>query len=381
MKILHLITDLDIGGTEMMLYKLLSKIDRSRFQHSVISMTKGGTLHHLIEDLGVPVKSLGMHYGVPNPICLYHLFRQLRKERPILLQTWLYHSDLLGLLAGKLARVPYIAWNVRCSNMEMQHYSWISALVLRSLTVLSPIPQAVVVNSESGLKVHEKLGYRPRRWIKIPNGFDTDRFRFDAEARVAFRKELSLSSDTLLVGMVARFDPMKDHSNFFRGASLLLEKFVNVHFVLVGHSVDATNGEIVRDIHATGRVGNFHLLGERKDIHRIMAALDIATSSSRSEGFPNAIGEAMACGTPCVVTDVGDSALLVGDTGRIVPPKNPEGLANAWQQIIELGDEGRNNLGTAARRRIEENFSLPIVVAHYEKFYEESIAHVRSCRF
>jgi glycosyltransferase involved in cell wall biosynthesis len=188
---------------------------------------------------------------------------------------------------------------------------------------------------------------------------------------------LNVSDQDTLIGLIARYDPMKDHDNFLKAASFLARDNPSVHFVLVGYKVDKNNKTIMRTINESGHEGHFHLLGERGDIPRIIPALDIVTSSSSSEGFPNTIGEAMACGVPCVVTDVGDSALLVGDTGKVVPPRNPQSLADGWREIIELGNEDQRRLGMAARRRIEKEFTLPAVVARYEEFYQQAIANVR----
>jgi glycosyltransferase involved in cell wall biosynthesis len=375
--ITHLITDLEIGGAEMMLYKLLSQMDRSRFQNSVISMVGNGPLARKIKKLEIPVYTLDMNFGVLNPRGLFRLVRLLRKQRPVVLQTWLYHADFLGLLAGKLARLPHIVWNVRCSDMDMQHYSRVSALVIRILAALSSIPEAVVVNSESGCEFHKRLGYRPRSWVLINNGFDLDRFCPDETAKVKFRQELGLSHDAILIGLVARFDPMKDHATFLKAAHLLLEKDNRVLFVLAGKDITWENKKLTTAIQ-TGKYGkHFHLLGERDDVAHVMAALDMATSSSSSEGFPNTIGEAMACGVPCVVTDAGDSALLVGDTGMVVPIKNPQALAEGWDQMIKLAGSGRSKLGKAARCRIEEQFSLPTSVKCYEELYQRSADNVR----
>jgi glycosyltransferase involved in cell wall biosynthesis len=364
----------------MTLYKLLSRMDRSRFRNSVVSMTDNGPIVSKIRELGIPVFTLGMNFGVPNPLGLFRLVRLLRKQRPVLLQTWLYHADFLGLLAGKLARLPQVVWNVRCSDMDMQRYSKVSALVIRILATLSSVPEAVVVNSESGCEFHKRLGYRPRRWVLIHNGFDLDHFCPDAVARIRFRQELGLPEDAMLIGLVARFDPMKDHATFLKAAHLLLENDNRVHFVLVGRDITWEKINLTAAIQSGHYSERFHLLGERDDVSHIMAALDMATSSSSSEGFPNTIGEAMACGVPCVVTDAGDSALLVGDTGRVIPINNSQALAEGWKQMLNLNGSERRQLGIAARCRIEEKFSLSTIVTRYEEFYQRSVNNVRNRR-
>jgi len=369
-KILHLISDLSTGGAEMMLHKLVAKMERSKFLNVVVSMTDRGSLGDQIESVGVPVFTLEMRRGVPNPFAMLQLRRLLMKERPQILQTWLYHSDLLGVLVGKFSGVPVIAWNVRCSDMDFSRYPFTSKLVFRLLARLSRLPDAVIVNSYEGRRCHEVLGYAPRQWSVIPNGFDLDQFRPDPSARLKFREELKLPEDAVLIGMIARFDAMKDHENLFRAMQLMRQRDRNVRCVLVGNGMTEDNNEICRIISRYGLIEQIYLLGERHDIPFIMSGLDIMVNSSLTEGFPNVIGEAMACGTSCVVTDVGDSALIVGEAGRVVPPKNPEALAEACEKLIGLGREGRMQLGAVARARIQKHFSISSIVSQYEDFYQ-----------
>jgi len=375
-KILHLISDLSIGGAEMTLYKLVSRMDRARFANVVVSMTDRGALGKRIEALGIPVLTLWLRRGVINPLGLLRLCRLLMKERPDVLQTWLYHSDLLGLLAGKISRVTAIAWNIRCSDIDLRHYPWLTTLVVRATARLSTFPDVVVVNSDAGRRLHQQLGFRPRTWRVIPNGFDLEIFRPNPEARLRFRRELGLPAETLLIGLIARYDPMKDHQGFLQAASDVLKERSDVHFVLVGSGIDRSNTVLTATIRNRDIGRNVHLLGERPDVAEIMPALDILALSSFGEGFSNVVGEAMASGVPCVVTDVGDAALIVGDTGKVVKPKDPQALVGAFFQMVNMDAEGRRRLGLAARQRIEEHFSLPAVVAQYEGLYEE-LARVR----
>jgi glycosyltransferase involved in cell wall biosynthesis len=178
-----------------------------------------------------------------------------------------------------------------------------------------------------------------------------------------------------LIGLVCRYHPMKDHANFLQAAAHLLQEYPDIHFALVGTGVVKENESLYQTIEQLGISHRTHLLGERSDMPRITAALDIASSASAyGEGWPLIVGEAMSCGVPCTVTDVGDSGLIVGNTGWVVPPKNPEALAKAWQESIELGSQGREKLGKAARTRIIESFSLDAVVSEYEALYESVIA-------
>ncbi len=358
-----------------MLCRLLERMDSRRFRHTVVSLTDGGALGPSIASRGVPVRTLGMRRGFPDVRAVWRLVRLIRRECPAVLQTWLYHADLVGLVAGRLAGARTIVWNVRCSDMDMRQYRWSSRLTRRLLSALSAAPVAVIVNSERGRQVHERLGYRPRRWVTIPNGIDLERFRPDPEARARLREELALPLSARLVGMVARDDPMKDHATFLRAGAQLLQRgaggMADVHLVGVGRGVTWENPRLAALAHELGLRGHLHLLDERDDVERLLPGLDLATLSSFGEGWPNVVGEAMACGVPCVVTDVGDAAAIVGDTGQVVPPDDPAALAGAWARLLALPDERRRALGAGARERIAVHFSLERVVRQYEELYEQ----------
>jgi glycosyltransferase involved in cell wall biosynthesis len=374
--IFHLITDLDTGGAEMMLYKLLAGMNRQRFRHVVVSLTDAGSLAARIATLGIPVHALGMQQG-PLPLAgVVKLLRLLRREGPAGGQGWLYHASLVGLLAGKLTRVPCIAWNIRCSNMDMRYYSRRSALVVRVLAWFSSLPDAVLINTETGRAFHEGLRYHPRQWHVIPNGFDVSQFHPDPAARLQRRGAFGLPLTPVLIGLIARYDPMKDHLTFLQAANYLLKQRPDVRFVLAGRDVTDDNPDLRPIIQDLGIGDYVHLLGELSEVHELLQGLDIvALTSAFGEGFPNIIGEAMASGVPCAVTDVGDAGYVIGDTGRVVPIRNPQALAEAWCELIDLGVEGRERLGMAARQRVEQLFSLPAIVKQYETLYEALADH------
>jgi glycosyltransferase involved in cell wall biosynthesis len=369
-KIVHLITGLQVGGAEIMLYKLLSRMDAERFHNIVVCMTDEGQVADWIRRLGIDVHALRMRRGRPSMGAVLRMVRLLWRERPAILQTWLYHADLLGLLTARLAGCPRIVWNIRSSNLEMYGHKRLLRYTFRTCARLSSHPDAIIVNSVAGRRDHRRIGYHPRAWVLIPNGFDTERFRPDPRAR-CLRSELGLSSDTFLIGLVARFDPLKDHATFLRAASIFHCCRPEVHFVLAGRDVDSGNPAIARLVEQGKLTGAVHLLGERRDVPRLTAGLDVATSCSVSEGFPNAVGEAMASAVPCVVTDVGDSALLVGDTGLVVPPGRPDQLAEAWMRMVELEPAARQRLGDAARQRILSTFGLDAISRRYQDLYKE----------
>jgi glycosyltransferase involved in cell wall biosynthesis len=374
---MHLITTLDVGGTELQLAKLLARIDRLRFQHCVVSLTNVGSVGETIRAQGTPVYALGMSRSVPSVSAVWKFWRLMRSEQPEILQTWLYHADLLGLVVGKLAQVPALAWNIRCSFMDMRNYPKLSELVVRMLSRLSSIPDVVVVNSEAGRKAHVQLGYHPKQFELIPNGFELDRFRPDPTAREWLLKECQFSQDAVIIGLIARYDPMKDHRTFLAAAREVRSRHSCSYFVLCGSLVDKGNASLMRIIKDFGLDQCVRLLGPRNDIPKITAALDIACSSSLGEGFCNAIGEAMSCGVPCVVTDVGDSAQLVGTTGKVVPPQNAEAFGKAITELIECGNEGRRIVGLQARARIAEQFDINLMALRYQTIYQ-SLTHANS---
>lgn len=370
--VVHLITGLNMGGAEQMLHKLVTRMDHNKFRCMVVSMTDIGPIGKKIKAGGIPVFTLDMTLGQPTPRGLLKMFHFFKQESVDIIQTWLYHADLLGLLVGRFAGIKRIVWGIRCSNMHLRNYRPLTALTVRVGGVLSPLADAIVVNSEEGKDVHRRRGYHTGRMVLIPNGFDTGRFCPDTSSRDWLLGQLNLSWDVILIGLVARFDPMKDQRTFLRAASLLAEKEDSVHFVMVGKGMVSHNRELVLLLEGNGLKGRVHLLGLRHDIPRIVAAFDIATSSSAfGEGFSNTIGEAMSCGIPCVVTDVGDSARIVGDTGFVVPPKEPDAMARAWHQLIKMGMGGRKRLAEKARKRIVENFEISSVVRQFETFYEK----------
>lgn len=369
--IAHVITDLGVGGAEVMLRNLVQRMDRTRFRNVVISLTDRGFFADDIERAGVAVEALGIERGRPDPRLLVRLRRSLKKHQPDIVQTWLYHADLLGTLVRRAVPDATLLWNVRCSFMEMRRYNPLSGMTRRMLAMMSKVPTAVVVNSVSGREVHERLGYRPRRWVLLPNGFDTERFKPDSNARSAIREELGLAEDTFLVGTVGRFDPMKDHATFLAAAELVARD-VDAHFVLAGRGLEASNSVLVDWIRSRGLVGRVHLLGPRKDVAAIDAALDVFCFASRyGEGFPNVVGEAMACATPCVVTDVGDAAAIVGDTGTVAAPGDAAGLADGVNKLLRMSSSERRQIGARARARIENDYSIGSIVRQYEKFYDE----------
>ncbi|MBE3098231.1 MAG: glycosyltransferase [Planctomycetes bacterium] len=323
LRVLHLITELDVGGTEMMLARLLARMDRARFHPTVISLKDCGPVGAEIAALGIPVYAAGMTSSLTAVARVGRRGRLIRAARPDLLQCWLYHAGLLGLVAGRAAGVRTIVWSIQNATLDPALSRVGTRLVARASALLSGLTAALVSPSRVALQAHLAAGYRSAVVRMIPNGFDLDRFRPDPIARVAVRRELNLPPDTFLIDMMARFDPQKDHATFLGAAARLAGESrvrgVNPHFVLCGLHVDRANVILGRLVAEAGLEPAVHLLGLRRDMPRVTAALDIAAlSSAGQEAFPPVAGEAMSCGVPCVVTDIGDASYLVGNTGLVV---------------------------------------------------------------
>lgn len=372
MRILHLIPSLRHGGAENQLLQMVRHRSARGHEHSIVTMLEPDPDDALpLDTARIHVKTLRMRRGVPSPAGFSDFCRLLRSEKPQILHTWMYHANLLGLVAGKIAGVPNIVWAIRCSDMDFSKYSLLSRLVFNSGAVLSRWPDVIVFNSRAGIAVHSQHGFANRDMEFIPNGIETRRFRPDAEARASVRNELGCGTSDMLVGHFARFDPMKDHETFIRGAGLIRRTVPAVRFLMAGNGVTSKNVVLMDMLRQANLQDCFDLLDVRSDIPRLMAALDLfCSTSSFGEGFSNVVGEAMASGVPCVVTNVGDSAEIVGDTGLVVPPRDSAAFARACVEILMMPADDRARLGLNSTNRIRENFQLQIVHEQYEALYQ-----------
>jgi glycosyltransferase involved in cell wall biosynthesis len=378
MRIVFIITGLSTGGAEMMLFKVLAHLDRRRFVPHVISLTTLGELAPRIAALGIPVDAVGLKPRLPSLSGFSRLVQILKRLNPDVVHTWMYHADLLGGLAARLAGCTAVGWCIRNSNLDKDKTKFSTRAVVSLCALISKwVPSRILSCSEKARQVHVVCGYAAEKMVVVPNGFDLTRFKQDDDARKKMRAELGLVVDTPLVGLIGRFDPQKNHAGFFEAAGVLHRHMPNVHFVLAGEAVDMHNAALMQAITHAGVLANTHLLGLRSDIPELMAALDVLASSSYGEAFPNVLGEAMACGVPCVVTDVGDSAYIVGDSGRVVTSGDMAGLAAELEELLALPPTEKAPLGERARARVAEHFEIGKVVQQYEDFYESLLPYVR----
>ena len=366
-RICHLITGLDTGGAERSLVNLVTAMNRGEFENEVVTLLKPGPMAQVLAQAGIPVTSMGLGRHRPNPAALLSLIRYVRAKRPTILQTWLYHADFVGTAAAFFAKPEYLIWNVRSSEIDKPGIARSARYMARLLAMLSRWPDAIVINSQDGQRYHERIGYRPKQWVNIPNGVDLERFSPRRNERAMLRDRLGLPVEAAVIGLVARYHPMKDVETFLRAASLFQQDHANAKFVLCGDGMTpdyAPLAELVRSLNLDRRVV---LLGRRPDIELIYPTFDALTLCSvGGEGFPNVLCEGMACDVPCVATDVGDSAEIIGDCGLIVPLRDPQALAGAWQTLLERPSQLRTD---SARSRVAARYSLEKMCAHYESFY------------
>lgn len=381
MRIVHVISGLQVGGAEMMLYRLIQASQCDGVQHTVISMSSLDPMGERIRALGIEVRLLGMSRSVPNPFSLIRLVRWLIELRPDVVQTWMYHADLFGGVAARIARlVPgrgagqlnrfTLAWGVHQTEFPSFGSGVKLALVAKCCARLSSwLPDVIVCCAEAARLSHSSGGYCHKRMHVIFNGFDLELFKPRARDSDPLRSVLGLDPATQIVGIVGRYDPAKDYGNFVSAVAKASAILPGCHFVMIGRGLDHGNPELATIIGRAGIEGVCHLMGARSDVHLVIPALDLFCLSSRSEGLPTVVGEAMACGVPCVATDVGDTAVLIGDTGCVVPRGDPEALAAGIASLLSLSREELEQLGAQARSRMVSRFSIERCWAAYRHVY------------
>ena len=372
-RVLHIITGLDTGGAENMLFKLL-QVGEAQVVSRVVSLTDGGSNRTRIEALDVVVDSLGIGQGwLPGLGTLLRLRGVVREFAPDVIQGWMYHGNLAAWLAARLAPGhPRLAWNIRQTLYDPSQEAPLTRLVIRMGARLSPGVDAMVYNSKLSASQHQALGYAGGAATIIPNGFDLQTWAPDLSHRKAIRTELGLAEDAILIGHVARYHPMKGHYRLLEAAAILAARNARLHWLMVGRGVTTGSLDLVAFLREHGLEDRVTLAGERPDIPRIMCALDLLVSPSEwGEGFPNVLGEALATGVPCVATDIGDSAQVVGDCGRVVAPGDTAALAAALGELAGLSPGERAEIGACGREHVRRLFSIKSVRDRYLDLYRK----------
>lgn len=363
----HFIGSLEIGGAERFLENLTEALDRKGLTQKVISLKKGGVLASRIRKNQIEVIELGF-----RPHAIVRLIRELRKNPGIIVQTWLYHSDLLvSLIVRCFTRNPII-WAIHNGNIERRVLGWKTRVLVRLCASLSHwLPLRVICCSDSAAELHFDIGYSRSNLVVINNGVDTKKFKpkntiSSSDAKV----------DMPLIGMGARFHPVKRYDIFFSVASKVLSLYPHAKFVAFGSGVDSKNCEIVKLYRSCRMENKITCLGEVDEVASILETLDIYISTSEVEAFPVSIAEAMAMGLPCVVTDVGDTACLLGDTGTLVVRNDVDQFVAALVAMIELGRLQRDELGRKARNRIDSYFTIEKSSEKYADLYSTVLGEI-----
>lgn len=366
--IVHIISSLSEGGAEVSLYRLCrhGQLGSQR----VICLMDGGKYGPLLRDAGVHVDCLNQPRGSVGFLAFFFLWRLLRSYRPTIVQTWMYHSDLIGGLAARLAGVPRIVWGVRTSQLDASGVSLATQLVIRLCALAAKwLPDLIVCCAERAKQVHQEMGYPSTRMHVIANGYDFDVFKPDKPAGQKLRRQLGLSLTSPIIGMVARFDPQKDHRTLLEALALLRWKGQSLACLLIGVGLDGSNPVIKDWISEFGLNSQVHLLGSRQDIPQLMNAMTFHVLTSVCEAFPNVVAESMACGVPCIATDVGDSRAIIGESGWIVSPRDPHALASILETALSESEGSYLRRSSQARDRVVSHYSIDHMVERYFGLY------------
>ncbi len=372
---MHIIGSLEIGGAENMLCKLVEAADRQRIEHVVVSLLPPDVLQHRLTAAGAQVLSLNMSRNRLTLTDICRLARLIKKRKPDVVHTWMYISDIIGGLATRLAgRIPVI-FSIRHGIFTVA--STRTRVLARVVAMLSHfIPARIITCSTVAGDIHRQIGYASKLIQVIPNGFVINDH---TSLKGKLRSHLGVKPDAMLIGIIGRYAPGKDHQNFIAAAAIVKKRIPLAEFIMCGKNIDKSNTVLLDAISDAGLSDSVHLLGRQINTNWILPDLSILVSSSASEAFSNVIGEAMASCIPCVVTDVGDSAHIVGDTGIIVPPHNPQALAQGMLQMLQKTSSELDQLGIRARDRLENMFGLQAIARCYEKMYFE-VANDRSSK-
>ena len=330
-----------------------------------------GSYGPLLETAGIKVHCLCMNPGRPSITRFLELVRLIRTESPDVVQTWMYHADLLGGIAARIAGVNRVFWGIRHSTLEKGKAKKSTIAIAKVCALLSRfVPERIVCCAHKALVVHRDIGYTRNKLLVIPNGYDLSKFMVDEQSGSQLRASLDIAPETFLLGKVGRYDPFKDHDNLLSALYKLQLSGVDFKCLLVGRGLTTENSELMARINELGLTDRVILAGQRTDIPAVMNALDLHVLSSSSEGFPNVLAEAMACGTPAISTDVGDAGEIVGDPALLCPPRNPKALS---ELILAMHAEWLERPDDWAERRtscvehIKNNFSIERMVAAYEQ--------------
>lgn len=382
MKVLHIISGLANGGAETTLVRLIGGSQGVCHEVLVLSLRKD--LEAEVLAAGASVHFIDLKQVWALPARLLAVWRFIRRSRPDVVQTWMYHSDVIGGVLARMAGARAIAWALHHGCPDSHDLGrtarWCARL---SKTLSTSIPSRIVACSDATSRCHARYGYKREALTVIRNGYDLQRFSIQADDRVALRANWGVEPNEQLVGMVARYHPVKGHGLLLDALKALKSTHGSFKCVLIGDGCDEKNGELVQAIAKRELSENILLCGFRTDVPQVMNAIDVLVLSSYSEAFPNVLNEAMACGTPCVTTDVGDAGVIVGQHGWVVPPGSAQALTGALAEALDAQSDSVRWLArrNASRRHIEQHFSLDVMVKSYLDCWSGMLPAVRSSRY
>lgn len=363
-RVIHLITGLERGGAERFLYNLISNGLKGQFNNSVISLMAVGYYGKLLKKKKIPVFSLNLNRGQINFSAVKKLRKILIEQKPDIIQGWMYHGNLAALLGYIMVNKKIkLSWTIRLSLEIYSRMKFTTRLAIKLGSYFSRIPDLIIYNSNRSLKQHRAIGYNKKNDFFIPNGFDTNIWKPNKKIRLYLRNKLKISNTTKVIGYVGRGDDQKDIPTLFKAFDKVCKKHPNVILLTIGRNLKqyTTNNK------------NIIFLGQQSNVEDLMKTFDLLCLSSKAEGFPNVIGEAMATGIPCVTTDVGDAKDIVGKTGWVVPPNDPISLANCMDSALKNSKGQLEKYGNIARKKIINNFSIEGVKNQYISLYNSTL--------
>ena len=365
--VLHVISGLKVGGAEMALLRLIRQSSGGDYSHRIVALTSDGDMRHRYAEAGIDVIALDFSKA---PIRgFFRLVRLIKHSRPDIVQTWMYHADLFGGIAARIAGCRRILWGIRTS--EVGDLSSRSTSIIRKVCALLSrwVPRRIICAADASRRSHESIGYDAKKMVVIPNGVELEQWQATGEAGPCLRRQLGIPDEAFVIGSVGRFNAVKDQHTFVAAAGRVLQNDASIWFLMVGRDVSTENRELMSWLEQAGISKQTRMLGERRDLSVCYAAMDLFCMHSRSEGFPNAVAEAMASRVPCVATDVGDARLLLDGCGAIVPAGNPEALADALIAVKRQGRAERKHIASTAFERIQQRYSMEACRARFESLY------------
>lgn len=372
MKLLMIINSLDVGGAETSLESLCIALKDS-IDIEIITLSGNGYIAQRLKDKNFTVHQLEFNKSLlPFNECI-KLYKLISSIKPEVVHTWMYHSNLLGGIISKLLGIKKIIWSVHAFNIQPGMLKPSTRLLIRFLAYFSYfIPHHIICCSKESLKVHEKIFYSKKKMLFIPNGVNTDEYKYSHIFRNQIRSELGIEDKTILVGCIGRFDRQKNQLGFLSIAYKIMHSHKNYHFVIIGRDNDMQNAQLTNLINNLKLNNSITLLGERSDVVKILSALDIFALPSKGEAFPVSLCEAMACEVLCAVTDVGDVDYILGG---LIKSVNLNKFNLFYDKLLELGsmpNPESSLIRKKLRSRVKENFSINTIAYSHKDLYERT---------